>query len=50
MSSLRGGEDKRLANPDHDCQALAEMAMPGYQGWVKEVDERLSDPGLEYTA
>jgi hypothetical protein len=36
MSSLRGGEDKRLANPDHDCQALAEMAMPGYQGWVKE--------------
>jgi hypothetical protein len=41
---------QRPADPGHDRQALAEMAIPGYQGWVKEVDERLSDPGLKYQA
>jgi hypothetical protein len=33
-----------------DCQALAEMAMLGHQGWIKEVDGRLSDTGPEYQA
>jgi hypothetical protein len=50
MSNLRGGEDEHLTDLDYDCQALAEMAIPGYQGLVKEVDECLSDPDLEYQA
>jgi hypothetical protein len=50
MSNLRRWENERPADPDHDCQTLAEMAIPEYQSWVKEVDERLSDIGLEYQA